>query len=150
MNGSVRRIFLRLFQWRDTYTVYIPDVDLEHRALYRIADELHRAILGGAVPGKINAKLQELTAHIVEHFAHEENLMRETDYPAFDWHKRQHVHATRKTLDLAGRLRAGQPGAGLELLKFLDQWLSEHVGLTDKMMAAFLRNHEREHSTLAS
>ena len=36
------------FKWSSAHSTYLPEIDAEHRALYRLGDELHKALLAGA------------------------------------------------------------------------------------------------------
>ena len=39
---------MSLFKWSNAHSVYLPEIDAEHRTLYRLGDELHKAVLAGA------------------------------------------------------------------------------------------------------
>jgi hemerythrin len=45
---------------------------------------------------------------------------------------------------LERRIRRGDRDAAIELLDFLSTWLTDHIRLADRMLGAFLRNHQRE------
>jgi hypothetical protein len=50
---------------------------------------------------------------------------------------------------LAPLVEAGDAQAAELLLQFFAGWLHDHTILTDRMMAAFVRNHERIHAAAA-
>jgi hemerythrin len=79
----------------------------------------------------------------VGHFAHEERLMRAARYGSIRWHKQSHAAACRRAGQFAQRIEQGDAAAGVELVEYLTSWLPEHAGLADRMMGAFLRNHQR-------
>jgi hemerythrin len=139
-----------LFQWSDSNTVYLPEIDAEHRNLVLIAAELHKTLLARTTAEKFRAVLRNLLAHTERHFQHEERLMREVNYPSYEWHKRQHDTVRNRAKSLARRIAGGDSDAPMLLLEFLAAWLKDHISLTDRMMAAYLRNHERMHSRKAS
>jgi hemerythrin len=72
--------------------------------------------------------------------------MRSGKYQSLAWHKRQHNTARRQMKRHAALIEAGDAEAARALAAFLSAWLHDHVGLTDRMMGAFLRNQERAHS----
>ena len=41
------------------------------------------------------------------------------------------------------RIDGGKTKAGFELIEYLTEWLNSHTRLSDRMMAAFLRNHSQ-------
>ncbi len=141
---------MRLFKWSKMYAVFIPDLDAEHQSIFRLADELHQAVVGGAPADQARAILRELIASEEDHFAHEERLMRATHYPALAWHKGQHDTVRKRVKEFAPRIEEGEGQAALLLLEFLSGWLRNHVRLADCMMAAHVRNYERAHAVLAS
>ena len=141
---------MSLFKWSSAHSVYLPELDAEHRAIYRIGDELHKALLSGAEPAQLKPILANLLESAEQHFRHEERLMGAMHYAAFAWHKRQHDAARKKTKALSRRFEAGDSAAVDELLTFYSAWLRDHMSVADRMMSAFLRNYLRFNTSLAS
>ena len=141
---------MSLFKWSSAHSVYLPEIDAEHRAIYRLGDELHKAVLAGADP----ARLQPIAANLLEtaeqHFRHEERLMRAIHYTAFAWHKGQHDAVRKRSRALAKRIAGGDSAAIGELIEFLSEWLRGHMAVADRMMGARLRNYLRFNTSLAS
>jgi hemerythrin-like metal-binding protein len=132
------------------HAVFIPEIDAEHKNIFRLADELHQAVVGGAPADQAQAILRELIASGEDHFAHEERLMRSTHYPALAWHKAQHDTVRKRVKEFAPRIEGGEGQAALLLLEFFSGWLRDHVRLADCMMAAHVRNYERALAVRAS
>ncbi len=130
------------FHRRSGYLIFIPEIDAEHRTLFRLADELAAALDAHARLAHSDL-LQSLIYHIQHHFAHEERLMRASRYEALAWHKQQHNGARRQVKRFVRRIEQGEREAGSELLQYLGGWMQNHVLVTDRMMAAHLRNFER-------
>jgi hemerythrin len=141
---------MSLFKWSSAHSVYLPEIDAEHRALYRLGDELHKALMAGADPAHLKPIVVNLLESAEQHFRHEERLMRAIHYTSFDWHKGQHDAARKKVRALAKRIDAGDAAATGELLEFLAEWLRGHLGVADRMMGARLRNYLRFNTSLAS
>jgi hemerythrin len=141
---------MSLFKWSSVHSVYLPEIDAEHRALYRLGDDLHKALQSGAGPAQLKPILTNLLESAEEHFRHEERLMRAIHYDAFAWHKHQHDAARKTCKQLAARLEAGDVAGIGELLHFLSGWLRDHMGVADRMMGARLRNYLRFNTSLAS
>ena len=134
---------MRPFKWSTAKAVYLPEIDAEHRELFQLAEQLHCATIDGSAPQAVDTLLDGLVEHVVAHFEHEERMMQDSDYPSRDWHIRQHQTAARKTTALVEMVRQGDPRASLELLEFLHGWLRDHIGVADKMLGSYLRNHRR-------
>jgi methyl-accepting chemotaxis protein/hemerythrin len=141
---------VRLFKWSKRHAVFIPEIDAEHRNIFRLADELHQAVVGSAPTDQARALLRELVAKSEDHFAREERLMRATHYPGSAWHKKRHDTVRKRVKEFAPRIEGGDGQAALLLLEFLSGWLRDHVRVADCMMAAHVRNYERNRAALAS
>ena len=141
---------MSLFKWTNAHSVYLPEIDAEHRAIYRLGDELHKAVLAGADSAVLQPILVNLRETTEQHFRHEERLMRAIHYTAFDWHKRQHDAVRKRTKAAARRVAGGDSAAAGELVEFLSEWQRGHMAVADRMMSARLRNYLRFNTSLAS
>jgi hemerythrin len=134
---------MRPFKWNKGYNVFLPEVDAEHREIFRGAAELQHALETGADQAGVQAAMESLAAFIDEHFAHEERLMKAAACQSYEWHRRQHQTARKRTKALLAGFAAADAAAPGAYLEFLARWLKDHVGLTDRMMSAQVRNHSR-------
>ena len=141
---------MSLFKWSNALSVYLPEIDAEHRAIYRLGDELHQAVLANADQARLQPILMNLLETAEQHFRHEERLMRAIHYTAFDWHKRQHDAVRKRSRAAARRVAAGDLAAAGELVEFFSEWLHGHMAVADRMMSARLRNYLRFNTSLAS
>ena len=141
---------MSLFKWSSAHSVYLPEIDAEHRAIYRLGDELHQAVLANADQARLQPILANLFESAEQHFRHEERLMRAIHYTAFAWHKGQHDAVRKRSRALAKRIAGGDSAAIGELIEFLSEWLRGHMAVADRMMGARLRNYLRFNTSLAS
>jgi hemerythrin-like metal-binding protein len=141
---------MSLFKWSKAHSVYLPEIDAEHRAIYQLGDELHKAVLAGADSAVLQPILVNLRETTEQHFRHEERLMRAIHYTAFDWHKRQHDAVRKRAKAAARRVAGGDSVAAGELVEFLSEWERGHMAVADRMMSARLRNYLRFNTSLAS
>ena len=137
-------------KWSNSSSVYIPEIDAEHRSLYRSVEELQKAARAAVPAEQILVLVEEAATHIAGHFAHEERLMKATHYPSAEWHKRQHEGATRRVLELYQPIKCGDETAAPALVEYLAGWMQDHITVADRMMAAHLRGWDRLHTSLAS
>jgi hemerythrin-like metal-binding protein len=134
---------MRLFHWTRARSVFMAEFDAEHRNLYQIGDDLHKACSAGAPCEALLPTVRALLAAAEDHFAHEERMMHSARYPLLDWHKRQHDASRASAGALLARIEAGDRQAVEELLEFFSGWLKNHTGVADRMMAASLRAFAR-------
>ena len=131
------------FQWSRAYAVRMPEIDAEHRTLFQIAEDLDLAVALGAGSDQVNPVLREFVARAAAHFAHEERLMRDAGCSSYNWHKLQHETTAARVASLQRRSEHGDPDALPLLLQFLGDWMKDHIRLSDRMMVAYLQNHQR-------
>ena len=138
------------FKWTKAHAIFLPEIDAEHRNIFRMAEELHQAVRASAEAARVQELTRPLAVAIEEHFAHEERLMRSVACPDAAWHKTQHDAARKKLGPLLAEIEAGDATAAGELIEFLGKWFRDHMSLPDRMMGAHVRNYERLHAVLAS
>jgi hemerythrin len=137
------------FQWTRSREVFVEELDAQHRNLYQAADELQRAIPSGTDTPRTVELLRALIAAAEDHFAHEERLMRSSQYSAYAWHKQQHDTVRKRLSQFVPRIESGENEAAALLLEFLSGWLKDHTGVTDRMLGAHLRSYYRVHGVVS-
>ena len=73
------------------------------------------------------------------HFANEERLMRLHSYPGFEAHKAEHERLSAQVKRLQGEARNGKSVVTMEVMRFLQHWLVDHIVGVDKQYSAHLR-----------
>jgi hemerythrin-like metal-binding protein len=119
--------------------VCVPEIDEDHQAIFRLADELFQALAAGALLSAVEPGLRDLIAQTASHFSREERLMRSMRYPSYAWHKGQHDTVRAKVARLERSLQRADRETVLAALDFLTAWLQTHTAVSDRMMGAFLR-----------
>ena len=131
------------FKWTKAHAIFLPEVDAEHRNLFRMAEELHQAVQAGQPTAQVQTLVESLIVSIEEHFAHEERLMQAANCESYEWHRQQHDTLRKKATLLSEQLAAGDERAPVGFVKFMARWFRDHMSLTDRMMGAEVRNSER-------
>lgn len=125
-----------MYEMKDEYLTGIEMIDNEHRVLFGIAEEIHQLLLNEYIPDKydhITNLIQRLRDYTIMHFKHEEEYMESIQYKRMFTQKIQHDNFRRKldTMDLE-IIDDDQEQAIEDLLKFVTDWLVEHILETDK------------------
>lgn len=122
---------MSLIDWKDEYALGIDAVDLEHREMIGLINDLDASMHRHASHGTVVAALGEIYARIAMHFALEEKIMRDAGYEDIASHKQDHERLLDSLLDIIdsvddeGRYdRAGLSGE-------LDAWFSAHFRTHD-------------------
>ena len=133
---------MAMFTWSSEYSVGNDLIDREHQRLFELADRLHRAMLSGGADRVLRGLFDELAEYTRTHFAHEEALMQRYSYPQFPAHAKIHGQLIARVASLQEDLKAGKLTVTMNTMQFLRDWLSHHIGKTDRLVAEHVRNCE--------
>ena len=126
-----------LFQWSDSFSIGLQEVDEQHKVLVGLLNELHEAIVKRHGSQAARDVLNRLAEYTRTHFTVEESLMRLLNYPEFQQHKQMHEDLLHQVIELQHKLDTGQAAITFELLHFLKVWLTKHINESDKRFGAF-------------
>jgi hemerythrin len=127
----------------------IPELPLafmnaDHAEELRLLDELGGALQAhkeakGSLEGIIE-KLALLAVHTREHFLREEQVMRETQFPAYPVHKADHDRALAEMDQEAKRFRDGGDPDRLwsYLFEVVPAWFVQHIRTMDAVTARYV------------
>ena len=129
-----------LFPWSDTYSVNIGVIDMKHKNLVKIINDLHQAMVEGNGREQLGKILTSLISYTRAHFKTEEVFMESHRYPGWAKHKSEHDQLTKSVLDLQSKFQRNGVGLTVETLDFLKDWLIRHILGTDRQYAPFLNS----------
>jgi hemerythrin len=139
-----------LFKWSRSHSVYLPEIDAEHRALFRLGEELEKNVAAGTSLTAVQPLLVDLIASVENHFRHEERIMKACHYNALGWHKKQHDAVRWRLRRSVKLIEGGDREAAVQLVEFLHSWLKTHTSVSDRMLGAYVRNFLRFNTAAAS
>ena len=128
-----------LFLWKKSYEIGCAEIDMQHRRLIRLINELSDAMMIRQGYRAVPHVLEELVDYIQLHFTSEEKLMQEMNYPGLDEHRKEHLDMTGKVLKFKSRHSRGHDLDASELLGFLCEWLKSHIVARDKEFGQYVR-----------
>ena len=128
-----------MYELKDEYLVGIEAIDNEHKVLFEIADEIYELCINEFVTDKydnIAALVQRLKDYAEMHLSNEEAYMESIQYKRMFTQKVQHDNFRRKLSEMdLDVIDENQEEAIKDLLKFVTDWLVEHIMETDKRIA---------------
>lgn len=127
---------MALMTWSETYDVNIDEVNDQHQEIFRLVNALHDSLSEDRAV--IADKLNALVVYVVEHFATEEKLMQENEFPNYAEHKAAHDDLVSKVADIQGKFNAGEVEITEEITAFVRDWLYQHIPNTDKKYSPYL------------
>jgi hemerythrin len=83
--------------------------------------------------------LKELQQYVVYHFKAEESLMKMYNYPNMNAHKQEHEGAIKRVNKLVLDYERGLQTVDIELLKFLSDWIQNHILQIDRKYIPYVR-----------
>jgi len=129
---------MQLLEWKPSYSLGIPAVDLEHRQMIEMINDVYRTVEDEHDTDSVQAALADIHAGISAHFALEERVMREAAYPEYPAHKDNHEELLDQIRDIMDSY-ADDPEAGRAMLQSsLSDWFGVHFATFDA------RLHEAE------
>ncbi len=126
---------MSFFAWRDEYSVHNTQIDGQHKELFRIAGELHSAMMRGAGRFVIGDTVTKLIDYTGRHFRDEETLMKASQFPQFTSHKAEHDNFITAVTVLKKGLADGQITVSVDTMQFLRNWLENHIMGRDQVVA---------------
>ena len=91
------------------------------------------------VRNALEEKLDAYVAHVKEHFANEERLMRQYGFPPYQIHKAEHDNVLRELNGVVIRWKEhGDIDAIIAYLRQSVEWIINHINTMDTMTAMFL------------
>lgn len=126
--------------WNSSLSLGISSIDKQHQKLVALINELARALSKGEKQASKKI-LKELVDYTVYHFGYEEKLFNQFKYPQEQEHKTIHKRLVEQVQDFVKKVEEGDYSIADELLNFLKDWLTNHIGFTDKKYAPFFKEH---------
>ena len=127
-----------MIEWSDKYKTGIDIIDNQHKELFRLFNRIYELYNNKFLIDKydqIITAIEELKDYTKYHFKEEEEYMVSIKYKKFFEHKLKHEDFITKidSIDYS-IIDDNQQNHLLELLKFVTDWLVEHVITVDKQI----------------
>lgn len=128
-------------EWNNSLATGNNDIDSQHKELFNRFDKLLTACNQRKGKEEVSSVLMFLGDYVRSHFAMEEQLQRNHNYPHYADHKEQHEGFIRDLQKLEDQFK--QEGVSLSLVIQTNQtmvnWLIKHINATDRALADYLR-----------
>lgn len=129
----------RLVEWTHDLNTGIEIIDSQHKMLCYYINALYRTSLGSD-SSSIADIVGYLKLYTATHFSTEEQYFANSSYPETVAHKKIHVKFVEKVSQVQADLQAGRISVSDDLLKFLKDWLLNHIRITDHQYVPFVKS----------
>jgi hemerythrin len=127
-----------LYEWKDSYSVKVNQIDQQHKTLFSLINDLHSAMKLGKAGDVVAKTLEGLISYTKTHFRDEEAMLSKAKYPLLPQHKAIHDGFIAKIVELQQKSKSGNLSLSIEMLQFLGEWIKNHILQTDRQYSAFL------------
>lgn len=128
-----------LLEWQERWNTDIPDIDEQHIAMANQLNRISEMVDMLDDKQEHNDQLSESLSELLEmtrvHFASEELLMSEHDYPDYSDHQKEHTVLMAELAQLIREVRRDQSVLDRKTLQELKQWFVIHLVGADKEFA---------------
>jgi len=120
-------------EWKPEHSVGIQEIDDQHKKVIEIISRVERAVKLQRGWREVVYDIVDLRVFAKSHFEFEEGLMRMYEYKNYAKHVEEHQYFFTKLTEIESKSISNLVEA--ELLKFLRDWLKEHILVEDKSYA---------------
>jgi hemerythrin len=126
--------------WTPEYSVQIKEFDKQHQGLIEILNTLYENRDGSFSQRReiVGVAILQLKEYANQHFAAEEKLLLQFNYPEYAQHKAEHQFFIKTINEFIQIYRSGSQTLSSKTINFLNEWFSKHILVTDKQYAPFL------------
>ncbi len=135
-----------LITWSDALSVSDPDIDQQHQKLVRMINDLHDAMRKGQTESVMTNLFNRLLGYTAEHFSYEEQRMAACNYPNLSAHKARHADLVQQATALQEKFASGNQHLNMKVMRFLKDWITNHIQKSDKDYMPYLQAQRVTHS----
>ncbi|MHC1728463.1 MAG: bacteriohemerythrin [Syntrophobacteraceae bacterium] len=137
MNFGSRTNQTKIMEWKDSYSVGVEEIDLQHRKLLDLINELYSLHNKEATGQTCFAFLNGMMKYAQMHFDTEEHYFEKSGYPDLVQHKRSHEEFVEETFAMTQDLDEDMLTLG-GITIYLQEWYKDHVLGLDQDYKPFL------------
>lgn len=131
---------MAFFEWNDSYSVGVRELDAQHKQLIAILSELYDAMQSGKANDIMGQIINKLVNYTKTHFATEEKYMSQYGYPDLAAQQREHKIFTDKVIKFKEDFNSGRISMSASVTSFVKDWLISHISGTDKKYTSFFQS----------
>ena len=130
-----------IYEWSDEYTVDVPSIDEQHKRIFDLVAAMHAARVRGNTDDVAIMIILDMQEYIHYHFDHEEEYMRNIDYPDVDDHIQLHREMSARVRCMQDELQDGLVRVE-DVARVLADWLRDHILGADQEFAMYAREKD--------
>jgi hemerythrin-like metal-binding protein len=134
--------------WRNEFIIGVPRIDAQHHSLVDLLQELQESAAEGEHTPAVGKAIKTLVEYTRTHFRDEEALMEQIGFAGLEKHAALHKQLLGEVVTILQTLKAGKDYTVMDLIKFLNHWVIDHILREDTKIGVAFR--KTAHNTLYS
>jgi len=137
---TLERCHMEVVTWTDDFLIGVDLIDNQHKELFNRLNALGSALWDGKGKDVVGEHIEFLSEYVKQHFADEEALMLQNNYPGYDEQKDQHEKYVEYVASMRKKLESGETTSSdaIEVLNQTCDWLRNHIKVVDARIGDFL------------
>ncbi|MBI5814724.1 MAG: hemerythrin family protein [Nitrospinae bacterium] len=136
-------------QWSSSYRAGVDNFDRQHKILFDIMNDFHSRIISGHSGDSLLPTLNELASYAATHFSLEEKAMAAAGYAGLEAHKKEHALFRSEVIGCLSDHMNGVKVMPLDLLRFISEWLKNHIMKRDIEYGACLSSGQTQRHAMS-
>ena len=128
-------------EWNEKYSVKVSLIDEQHKHLFRIVNNFYEKFKNKSPEDEVANIISELQGYARMHFATEELYLKRYGLGQYDSHKIEHDSFMKEVDSMADKYKQGKIVLTIDIMKFVRNWITNHVLGTDMKYSAIFANN---------
>jgi len=103
--------------------------------------ELHKVASKGTGADAMTRLFDNLMDYTRKHFESEERVMRQRKFAGYPAHRAEHQSLLMQANDFHRKFLAGKTMIGMEIMRYLNDWLLNHIDIMDRQYDVFFHDN---------
>ena len=129
-----------IVNWSNEYSINVDEIDNQHQEMLGLVNNLHSSVESRTDKNILKKMLAELVVYTRMHFATEEQLMEQHDYPHHIEHKNEHRLLLQHLEFLLSAVSIGKYPTFFSDYDISTDWMFMHISGSDKKLGEFLNS----------
>ena len=129
----------KLIVWKDAYKVGVAKLDNQHMKIIDTINTIYDYQQNKAVSRCLDGILKDLLMYTKTHFADEERLLRQVNYPEFQEHKKHHDSMAQQIQAIREEYLHSHENLSGDVIDFFKIWWLNHIQINDRDCAKYLK-----------
>jgi len=126
--------------WQDKYSVNISIIDEQHKILINMINGLYEDVILKKKFKEVNNTVSKMVDYAATHFSTEEKFFIKFQYNDTINHLKEHKYFIEKVNEFMKKSTLENTSFSLEVLYFLQDWLINHILISDKKYTECFKN----------